>query len=157
MSQGGCMICGRPTIRRLASDMAGTQPRAANLPYRPDIDGLRAIAVLPVCFFHLGLPGFPGGFVGVDVFFVISGFLMGRLIGGDLAGERFSLVTFYERRARRLLPALFALLACCFVAALWLIPPKLFSDFGAALAGAVLFASNLVFWRKSANYFEPAT
>ena len=125
--------------------------------YRPDIDGLRAIAVLPVCFFHIGLPGFPGGFTGVDVFFVISGYLMAWMIGAEMIDGHFSLVAFYERRARRLLPALFTVLLCCFIAALWLIPPKLFSDFGATLTGTVLFASNLVFWRKSANYFEPAT
>ena len=117
--------------------------------YRPDIDGLRAFAVVPVCFFHIGLPGFPGGFTGVDVFFVISGYLMARIIGQDTFGGRFSVAGFYERRARRLLPALFAVLLVCYIAAACLIPPKLFSDFGAALVGTVLFASNLVFWHAS--------
>ena len=125
--------------------------------YRPDIDGLRALAVVPVCFFHIGLPGFPGGFTGVDVFFVISGFLMARIIGQDTFSGRFSVAGFYERRARRLLPALFAVLLVCYIAAACLIPPKLFSDFGAALVGTVLFTSNLVFWHASANYFEAAT
>jgi peptidoglycan/LPS O-acetylase OafA/YrhL len=151
------MLVNRLMAWRQAAAMADIEPRSASLRYRPDIDGLRAIAVLPVCLFHIGLPGFPGGFTGVDVFFVISGYLMGRMIGQETAAGHFSLGGFYERRARRLLPALFTLLLCCYIAALALIPPKLFSDFGAALVGAVSFASNLVFWRASANYFEPAT
>ena len=79
--------------------------------YRRDIDGLRAIAVLPVILFHAGFTIFPGGFVGVDVFFVISGYLITRLILADLDGGHFSLMHFYERRARRILPALFVMLA----------------------------------------------
>jgi peptidoglycan/LPS O-acetylase OafA/YrhL len=118
---------------------------------------MRALAVIPVCWYHAGLPGFPGGFAGVDVFFVISGYLMATLIGRDLAVARFSLLQFYERRARRILPALFAMLLACCIAGAFLIPPKLFSDFGATLAATVLFASNLVFWRKSANYFDAST
>ncbi len=130
-----------------------TQP-TRSLRYRADIDGLRAVAVLPVCWYHAGLPGLSGGFVGVDVFFVISGYLMAALIGRDLADARFSLSEFYERRARRILPALFAMLLVCSVAAAIVVPPKLFSDFGASLAGAALFGSNLVFWHRSANYFD---
>jgi peptidoglycan/LPS O-acetylase OafA/YrhL len=128
-----------------------------SLRYRADIDGLRAIAVLPVCWYHAGLPGLSGGFIGVDVFFVISGYLMAALIGRDLTDGRFSLSEFYERRARRILPALFAMLTVCLIAAAAAIPPKLFSDFGATLVGAALFGSNLVFWRRSANYFEAPT
>jgi len=79
--------------------------------YRRDIDGLRAVAVLPVVLFHAGVPGLPGGFVGVDVFFVISGYLITSLIIEDIRGERFSLVDFYERRVRRIFPALIAMLA----------------------------------------------
>jgi peptidoglycan/LPS O-acetylase OafA/YrhL len=125
-----------------------------SLRYRADIDGLRALAVIPVCWYHAGLPGLRGGFVGVDVFFVISGYLMAALIGRDLAAARFSLSEFYERRARRILPALFAMLLMCSIAAAAAIPPKLFSDFGTTLAGAALFGSNLVFWSNSANYFD---
>lgn len=128
-----------------------------SLKYRPDIDGMRALAVIPVCIFHAGLPGFPGGFCGVDVFFVISGYLMARLIEQDLLAGRFSVSQFYARRARRILPALFVLLLICSVVAALIIPPKLFRDFGATLLGAVLFASNIVFWRKSANYFDANT
>ena len=118
---------------------------------------MRALAVIPVCCFHLGLPGCPGGFVGVDVFFVISGYLMAALIGQELRGGGFSLGSFYERRARRLLPALFAVLLAVAAASTWVVTPRLFSDVGAMLAAAVLFSANLVLWRLSANYFNPAT
>ena len=75
--------------------------------YRPEIDGLRALAVVPVILFHAGFQSFAGGFVGVDVFFVISGYLITSIILADKKAERFSLRAFYERRARRILPALF--------------------------------------------------
>ena len=78
--------------------------------YRAEIDGLRAVAILPVIAYHAGIPGLPGGFVGVDVFFVISGFLITSIILEDIRAERFSLVAFYERRCRRILPALFVVL-----------------------------------------------
>ncbi|HEY0342024.1 MAG TPA: acyltransferase, partial [Steroidobacteraceae bacterium] len=115
--------------------MSMTSPGGVSLRYRPDIDGLRALAVVPVCLFHAELPVFSGGFVGVDVFFVISGFLMASLIGRDLQAGRFSIATFYERRARRILPALFAMLLACLLAAIFLVPPKLFNDFGVTLVG----------------------
>jgi peptidoglycan/LPS O-acetylase OafA/YrhL len=137
--------------------MSTTSPGRVTLHYRPDIDGMRALAVVPVCLFHAELPLFSGGFAGVDVFFVISGFLMASLIGRDLSKDRFSIADFYERRARRILPALFAVLLACLLAAIFLVPPKLFSDFGATLVGTALFASNLVFWHKSANYFDAST
>ena len=78
--------------------------------YRPEVDGLRALAVLPVILYHAKLPYFQGGFVGVDVFFVISGYLITRIILSELFTSSFSLVNFYERRARRILPALFCVL-----------------------------------------------
>ena len=137
--------------------MSMTNPPRVSRLYRPDIDGMRALAVVPVCLFHAELSVFSGGFVGVDVFFVISGFLMASLIGRDLLAGRFSIGDFYERRARRILPALFAVLLTCLAAATFLVPPKLFSDFGATLVGTALFASNLVFWHKSANYFDAST
>ena len=137
--------------------MSMTNPPRVSRLYRPDIDGMRALAVVPVCLFHAQLAVFSGGFVGVDVFFVISGFLMASLIGRDLLAGRFSIGDFYERRARRILPALFAVLLTCLAAATFLVPPKLFSDFGATLVGTALFASNLVFWHKSANYFDAST
>jgi peptidoglycan/LPS O-acetylase OafA/YrhL len=87
--------------------------------YRADIDGLRALAILPVLLFHLGVRGIPGGFVGVDIFFVISGFVITRGLWADLDTGRFSLGGFYERRVRRLLPALGAMLVATTIAA-WL-------------------------------------
>lgn len=91
--------------------------------YRQDIDGLRFIAVVPVVPFHAGISGFSGGFVGVDVFFVISGYLITAVIIGELDGRTFSIIRFYERRIRRILPALFALTAfICIVAPTVLLP-----------------------------------
>ncbi len=81
--------------------------------YRREIDGLRAIAVLPVIMFHAGITAFRGGYVGVDVFFVISGYLITGIILEDLKQGRFSILRFYERRARRILPALFLIILAC--------------------------------------------
>ena len=75
--------------------------------YRPEIDGLRALAVLPVILFHSGFEIFSGGYIGVDVFFVISGYLITSIIIMDIENKRFNIIDFYERRARRILPALF--------------------------------------------------
>jgi hypothetical protein len=96
---------------------------AAALGYRPDIDGLRAVAVLPVVMFHAGVGAMSGGYVGVDVFFVISGYLIALMLAGDLRRGRFSLVTFYERRVRRILPAFFVIILLCSVLASVLLPP----------------------------------
>ena len=81
--------------------------------YRAEIDGLRALAVLPVILFHAGFEWFSGGFVGVDVFFVISGYLITSVILKDISKNQFSFLTFYEKRVRRLLPALFFIMSCC--------------------------------------------
>ncbi len=121
--------------------------------YRADIDGLRAIAVLPVVLYHYGIAGFGGGFVGVDVFFVISGFLITTLIHTEIVDGRFSIVNFYERRVRRILPALIALIAVCFVASLVLLFPADLERFVTSVIGASLFGSNFVFWRE-AGYFD---
>src|SRR4051812_39781280 len=95
----------------------------ARSPYRPDIEGLRAVAVLPVVFYHSGL-GFPSGYLGVDVFFVISGFLITRIIYAPVVEGTFSAVHFYDRRVRRLFPALFAmLLAVALWCLCWMIAP----------------------------------
>ena len=123
--------------------------------YRREIDGLRAIAVLPVILFHAGFSSFGGGYVGVDVFFVISGYLITRLIAAELDAGRFSLWDFYERRARRILPALFAVvLACLPFAWAWMLPAEL-KNFAQSLVGVALFASNVLFWRET-GYFAPA-
>ncbi len=78
--------------------------------YRVDIDGLRALAVIPVIFFHAGFETFSGGFVGVDIFFVISGYLITTIIFDELEQESFSIIKFYEHRARRIFPALFVVM-----------------------------------------------
>ncbi len=124
--------------------------------YRPDIDGLRALAILPVLFFHAGLGLFEGGYVGVDVFFVISGFLITKIIYGEIVQGNFSILRFYERRARRILPALFAVCAFSFVAAWWLFVPLDFQDFSRSLAAAMLFASNILFMDETGYFAQPS-
>jgi peptidoglycan/LPS O-acetylase OafA/YrhL len=123
--------------------------------YRLEIDGLRAIAVLPVIFFHAGLQAFSGGFVGVDVFFVISGYLITSIIISEKQAGTFTLVTFYERRARRILPALFVVMAACLPFAwMWMFPDEM-KDFSRSLMGVSAFVSNILFWRES-GYFVTA-
>ena len=123
--------------------------------YRAEIDGLRALAVVPVILFHAGFDLFSGGFVGVDVFFVISGYLITTIIIEDLENNRFSIVNFYERRARRILPALFfVMLVCIPCALLWMLPSQI-KDFSQSLAAVSLFASNVLFAGDS-GYFAAA-
>jgi peptidoglycan/LPS O-acetylase OafA/YrhL len=122
--------------------------------YRREIDGLRALAVVPVILFHAGFRAFSGGYVGVDVFFVISGYLITTLILAERAQGTFSLAGFYERRARRILPALFVVMAACLPAAwLWLSPADM-KAFAASLVAVSLFASNVLFYSES-GYFAP--
>ena len=125
----------------------------ASLRYRPDIDGLRAIAVVPVVLYHYGVPGFGGGFVGVDVFFVISGYLITALIAGEIATGEFSVLKFYERRVRRIFPALFAMIAAAAVAATILFFPSDLMRFAESVAATALFGSNFDFWLQS-GYFD---
>jgi peptidoglycan/LPS O-acetylase OafA/YrhL len=123
--------------------------------YRREIDGLRALAVLPVILFHAGLETFGGGFVGVDVFFVISGYLITTIILGELEQGKFSIANFYERRARRILPALFLVMFICIPFAwLWLFPSDM-KGFSKSLVYVSIFASNFLFLRES-GYFDAA-
>ncbi len=123
--------------------------------YRPEIDGLRAIAVLPVLLFHAGFARFRGGFVGVDVFFVISGYLITGIIHSEIRDGSFSIARFYKRRARRILPILFFVsLACVPFALLWMLPDEL-AAFGKSLVAVDLFVSNFYFWSER-GYFEAA-
>lgn len=123
--------------------------------YRREVDGLRALAVVPVILFHAGFAPFSGGFVGVDVFFVISGYLITSIIQADLEEGSFSIAKFYERRARRILPALFVVMAVSMPFAwMWLHPDDLRS-FWRSVASVSAFASNILFWRES-GYFNTA-
>ena len=122
--------------------------------YRPEIDGLRAIAVLPVILFHTGLEAFSGGFVGVDVFFVISGYLIATLIILEMKAGDFRLLSFYERRARRLLPALYLVLAVCMPFAWFTLIPADLRDFGHSLAASAAFLSNLMYAEAMTGYFD---
>ncbi|MEL7255975.1 MAG: acyltransferase family protein [Pseudomonadota bacterium] len=122
--------------------------------YRAEIDGLRAVAVVPVILFHAGFDTFSGGYVGVDVFFVISGYLITTILLEDMERGRFSLLNFYERRARRILPALFfVMIACIPFAWMWMLPDQM-KDFAKSLVAVSLFASNILFARES-GYFAP--
>src|SRR5437867_7441905 len=123
--------------------------------YRSDIDGLRAVAVIPVVLYHAGVQSFAGGFVGVDIFFVISGYLITALVASEVRDGQFSLIRFYERRIRRIFPALFTVVATSCLAAYFLFMPLDFKRFGASVAAMTLFASNLLFWRQS-GYFDAA-
>ncbi len=122
------------------------------LAYRPEIDGLRAISILAVLFFHLKISGFGGGYVGVDIFFVISGYLIGRNILSDLDSE-FAFYRFYERRIRRLFPALFVTVALSFAAAVVLLSPEDLRDYARTAITTLAAVSNIVFWRDAHDYF----
>ncbi len=124
------------------------------LAYRAEIDGLRALAVLPVVLFHANIPPFSGGYVGVDVFFVISGYLITSILLKNLDGGSLGLGSFYERRARRILPALFVMTIVTIPFAWeWLLPWYL-SKYSIDLLGVSFFVSNILFWQRT-SYFEP--
>ena len=113
--------------------------------YRAEIDGLRALAVIPVIFFHAGFELFRGGFVGVDIFFVISGYLITSIILSEFDENSFSILRFYERRARRILPGLFFVFFACIPFALVLFTSDELLDFSNSLISAVFFSSNIFF------------
>ncbi len=123
--------------------------------YRPEIDGLRAVAIVPVVLYHANVSIFAGGYVGVDIFFVISGFLITSQILPEIDAGQFSLVTFYERRVRRIFPVLFFLIFISAIAAWILFTPEDLKQFGASVIAAVAFYSNFLFRREAvAGYFE---
>lgn len=117
--------------------------------YRKEIDGLRAIAVIPVILFHAGFEHFSGGFVGVDVFFVISGYLITTIILSEKENGTFSLVNFYERRARRIIPALFLVMLVSIAFSWFWLTPSHMKDFSESLVAVSLFSSNILFWQET--------
>jgi peptidoglycan/LPS O-acetylase OafA/YrhL len=124
--------------------------------YKNQIDGLRALAVISVIFFHADIVGFSGGYVGVDIFFVISGYLITSIILQQIQDQTFSLAAFYERRARRILPALFFVIFCCLPLAWIFLLPYDMQRFSGALITIPFFLQNFYFWRNN-TYFEPST
>ena len=124
--------------------------------YRSEIDGLRAIAVIPVILFHAGIQTFQGGFIGVDVFFVISGYLITTIMLLDVKSGSFSILNFYERRARRILPALFLVMFVSLPFAWFWLSPGDMVDYSKSLTAVSTFTANSYFWRHS-GYFDTAT
>jgi peptidoglycan/LPS O-acetylase OafA/YrhL len=123
--------------------------------YRPDIDGIRAIAVLSVIAFHAFPSLVPGGFVGVDIFFVISGFLITQIIVAELDNGNFRIRNFYSRRIRRIIPSLLIALLVALILGWVLLLPEDFSQFGSVLAGSSVFITNFVLFAQ-VNYFDAA-
>ncbi|NBC20891.1 MAG: acyltransferase family protein [Alphaproteobacteria bacterium] len=123
--------------------------------YRPEIDGLRALALVPVVLFHAGYACFAGGYVGVDVFFVISGYLITSILDREMSAGTFSLADSYERRARRILPALWLVCLACIPFAWGLMTPEHLAEFAQSLVAVALFVSNVLFWQQS-GYFDTA-
>jgi peptidoglycan/LPS O-acetylase OafA/YrhL len=139
---------------RPTADLAVAKPLAAARRYRPDVDGLRAVAVLLVVAFHAFPHYVRAGFVGVDVFFVISGFLITGIIFDELEGQDFSLWNFYGRRIRRIFPALILVLAAVFVAGWWLLFPAELMRLGQQISASAAFVANIYLWTQS-GYFSP--
>lgn len=123
--------------------------------YRKDIDGLRALAVIPVLIYHAELGVFHGGFLGVDIFFVISGFLITAILLEEMTEKRFTFSGFYERRVRRLLPALIVVLAVTSILSYWFMTTVDLKSYGSSLIAVSFFSSNIFFWMES-GYFDTA-
>ena len=123
--------------------------------YRAEIDGLRALAVVPVILFHAGVEPLSGGYVGVDIFFVISGYLITTLLIEEAERGELSIINFYERRARRILPALFLVMfASLIMSWLWMQPDQMVEFFHSLIAVST-FSSNFLFWMET-GYFSPS-
>jgi len=154
------------TLRTVAASLAAfrfygdADTHAAAVPkvkmgYRADVDGLRAVAVLPVLLYHSGFSVFSGGYVGVDIFFVISGFVITSKLIEDMERGKYSIAGFYVRRIRRIIPALIATILFSYIAALLLFLPDAMEDFAKSVVATATFVSNLYFW-KASGYFETA-
>lgn len=128
---------------------------AARQSFRTDIQGLRALAVVPIVFLHAGFQALPGGFLGVDVFFVISGFLITRIITTEIVRDEFTFSEFYKRRAIRIFPAFVVMLVVTLVAGQLLMIDPIFDMNSLSASASAVFASNFYFWRNT-DYFSPA-
>lgn len=126
----------------------------SSLKYRPDIDGLRALAVLSVVLFHIDERYLPGGFLGVDWFFVISGFLITKIIYAKITQDNFSFVDFYHRRARRILPALFFMVVVTLISGVVILLPYDFYKLGVAVLSVLFFSSNVQYAFRTGDYFS---
>ena len=124
--------------------------------YRPDVDGIRALAIIAVVIYHSGISPWHGGYSGVDVFFVISGWIITRILLIDIINKKFSFSNFYERRIRRIIPALIVLIAISWIFAYFILFPADFVDYSLSSVAANVFGSNIYFWLRS-NYFDTAT
>jgi len=129
------------------------EEQSTKINYRPDVDGLRALSVLLVIFYHYNIHGFSGGFIGVDVFFVISGFLITGIIQNEVASGSFSLMNFYERRIRRITPPLFIMSSFSFIAAYCISMPSDFIRFGKSIISIAFMVPNIFFYYGS-GYFQ---
>lgn len=136
--------------------MSAAARPGSHLDYRRDIDGLRAIAILSVVFYHAFPGALPGGFVGVDIFFVISGFLISGIVWNGLAANDFSFARFYANRILRIFPALLVMLLVLYVAGWWLLMPTEYAQLGKLIAGGVGFSNNILLWQE-AGYFDKAS
>jgi peptidoglycan/LPS O-acetylase OafA/YrhL len=146
-------MVGRPFLPATGSKLSTRFPYRTSLGYRPDIDGLRAVAVLSVVGFHAAPSLAPGGFVGVDVFFVISGFLISSIIFQNHESNSFSYISFYVRRINRIFPALILILAINLAFGWLVLFPHEFTQLGKHVASGAGFVSNLTLWSE-AGYFD---
>ena len=121
--------------------------------YRPEIDSLRAFSVLIVIFFHLEFKFFEGGFIGVDIFFVISGYLISKLILNEYNEKKFNLLNFYERRFRRIIPNLYFVITVSLILSIFILTPDKLISFSKSVIGNLLFFPNIIFW-KEGGYFD---
>jgi peptidoglycan/LPS O-acetylase OafA/YrhL len=123
--------------------------------YKAEIDGLRALSILGVILFHINQDIFSGGFIGVDIFFLISGYLITKIIISDYSKKRFSLLNFYQRRIRRILPALFFMVLIVYLFNIFFLEDNYLKQFQATLNPTIFFYSNFYFWLEHSDYFSP--
>lgn len=142
-------------VHRASSASVATASAAGARRYRPDLDGLRGYAVVIAILFHYGL-GVPGGFVGLDIFFVLSGYLIGGILFGDVGGGRFSFARFYEYRVRRIAPAALTMILVCFALAYLILLPLYYRYFAKSALANLYFGTNHLFWGED-GYFAPAS